>query len=170
MTNIIKTIAASFLILVLAGSAQATLVNFTLTGEIDTVSTGNLSGLIVGDMITTSGVFDDLALTNGTGLIDFAYAGNDMIISVGSVTYTNAMEVYGGAYMYLSAGEFNGLDYSATAGDFDSFNFDFLRTDQFTGTWDAASFSMSAVPVPAAVWLFASGFLTLIGVSRRQQS
>jgi len=33
-----------------------------------------------------------------------------------------------------------------------------------------ASASMSAVPIPAAVWLFGSGLLGLIGIARRKQS
>jgi hypothetical protein len=35
--------------------------------------------------------------------------------------------------------------------------------------WAVQSGDVSAVPVPAAVWLFASGLITLIGFSRRQK-
>jgi hypothetical protein len=34
--------------------------------------------------------------------------------------------------------------------------------------WDDASLEVSAVPVPAAVWLFGSGLLGLVGVARRK--
>jgi hypothetical protein len=37
-----------------------------------------------------------------------------------------------------------------------------------TLTWNSAA--VSAVPVPAAVWLFGSGLLGLAGVARRKQS
>jgi hypothetical protein len=36
--------------------------------------------------------------------------------------------------------------------------------------WDDASLSVSAVPVPAAVWLFGSGLLGLVGVARRRKA
>ena len=169
MINIIKTIAASFLALVLAGSAQATLVNFELTGTVDSVTTSNSSGLDVGSTITASGVFDDSVLT-GVGLesISFADAGNDMTITAGSVIYTDALESTGGASLWLFDNQLDSLDYSATAGDFSSFFFDFISNGQFAGTWDAGTFTVTAVPVPAAVWLFGSGLLALVGLSRRK--
>jgi len=34
--------------------------------------------------------------------------------------------------------------------------------------WAVRSCDVSAVPVPAAVWLFGTGFLGLIGVARRK--
>lgn len=51
-----------------------------------------------------------------------------------------------------------------------------LITGAFTGGgggaafFDDASFSTAVVPVPAAVWLFGSGLLGLIGVARRRKS
>jgi len=36
--------------------------------------------------------------------------------------------------------------------------------------WDDASLEVSAVPVPAAVWLFGSGLLGLVGVARRRKA
>jgi len=49
------------------------------------------------------------------------------------------------------------------------------RTQQGFGTFDVSDFWVrlrvtppSAVPVPAAAWLFASGLMGLIGVSRRK--
>ena len=51
-----------------------------------------------------------------------------------------------------------------------------LITGEFAGPgggapkFDAASFEVTAVPVPAAVWLFGSGLLGLVGVARRRKS
>ena len=48
-----------------------------------------------------------------------------------------------------------------------------LHIDGFAGTWDVP-FSLviqtSAVPIPAAVWLFGSGLIGLIGVARRKKA
>ena len=41
-------------------------------------------------------------------------------------------------------------------------------TANIAGTGDCSTASVSAVPVPAAVWLFGSGLLGLIGVARRK--
>ena len=49
----------------------------------------------------------------------------------------------------------NGPLYSASSGDYFTFAFEG---------------SVSAVPVPAAVWLFGSGFLGLVGVARRKKA
>jgi hypothetical protein len=55
--------------------------------------------------------------------------------------------------------------------------FAFDRDDQFTGVkvgggyyaWAVQSGDVSAVPVPATVWLFGSGLLVLIGVAREKR-
>jgi len=60
------------------------------------------------------------------------------------------------------------LYYSATVPAGDPSNFGGVRYNYFlTGTVGAAT---SAIPVPAAVWLFGSGLLGLAGVARRRKS
>ena len=169
MTKIIKTIAASFLALLFAGSAQAALVNFEITGTVETAAADNSFGLLVGNTITASGVFDDIALTAGTGVIDFSTAYNNMTITAGTATYTDSTELFGGAYMELINGELDSLDYSSIANDFDSGFLSFWSGNlgEFDGSWNTAV-SISSVPVPAAVWLFGSGLLALVGLSRRK--
>ncbi|VAW61304.1 hypothetical protein MNBD_GAMMA10-2057, partial [hydrothermal vent metagenome] len=49
-----------------------------------------------------------------------------------------------------------------------------VALEDFTGTgiagnWILDSYQVTAVPVPAAVWLFASGMLLLGGIARRRQ-
>jgi len=60
-----------------------------------------------------------------------------------------------------------------------SFVADFYNTGGFTSiatpdgvTWTSESgvFLSTVVPVPAAVWLFGSGFIGLIGIARRKKS
>ena len=60
----------------------------------------------------------------------------------------------------------NGIDSNSNAIDFDSACIT-PGSGNISGTGDC-SISVSAVPVPAAVWLFGSGLLGLIGISRRR--
>ena len=176
MTKIIKTIAASLLVLVLAGSAQAALVNFELTGTVTTAVEGNPFGLDTtgNNTITASGVYDD----SGDGTLGISI--NDITFNVGSLTFTNAMDIWGGADLYLLSNNqvFDGIDYAGTdqigtyfdsyslLGTFASYDIDGSGSLLLEGSWD--SFSVTAVPVPAAVWLFGSGLLALVGLSRRK--
>ena len=154
----------AFLMLIIAGNAHSALVNFNLTGEIDSATVGNPFGLTDTDTISAFAVFDDSLIASG--LVDFSDPSIAMTITVGSETYTDAEEFLGGASLYFSGGAFNGLDYSATDLTFDSFNFSFVSTGQLAGTWTTAT--ISPVPVPAAAWLFGSGLLGLVGLARRK--
>lgn len=70
----------------------------------------------------------------------------------------------------------SGIDTITIAGDLDpdlatdGFNtFDYAEDND--NVWNPyASFAVSAVPVPAAVWLFGSGLIGLIGVARRKKA
>ena len=164
------------LLLLTAGTAQAAMVNFTLTGEITNLDLTNPYGLSIGDMVTAEGVYDDSILSiapEGT-FIDFSTGYNNMTISIGSITYTDDMDVLGGASLYFVGDMFDGLDYSATDGSFDSWGT--LGTiDDFTGTgimgtWMADSFNATAVPLPGAAWLFGSGLAFLAGIARSRSS
>jgi len=73
----------------------------------------------------------------------------------------------------------SGVYWSATESSSDSsrawalgFNMGQLATNSKTGTnyaWAVHTGDVSAVPVPAALWLFGSGLLGLIGISRRKK-
>ena len=156
-------------------STQAALVNFEITGTIDWAAGGNSFGVSLNDTITASGVFDDAVLSAGTGEVDFTVSGNDMTIDVNGTIFTDSMDVFGGALMYLDNGALDDLQYgteeSIPDNDFNSFYTDFsggpYGAATFTGIW-STTVTTSAVPVPAAVWLFGSGLLGLIGFARRK--
>lgn len=65
----------------------------------------------------------------------------------------------------LSAGSYNLVVKAMT--DADALMADALGVDSGYAAGDFA-FSLTAVPVPAAVWLFGSGLLALVGVARRK--
>lgn len=62
----------------------------------------------------------------------------------------------------------NGLDSNINASDFNSACLT-PGSSNISGTGDC-SVAVNPVPVPAAIWLFGSGLIGLIGISRRKQS
>jgi len=170
--------------LLTASQAQAALVNFSVNGTINQAASENSWGLEVGDLFTASGQFDDSIFTldtdDSTKIFDFTSSTNNMTISFGSTVYTDIMDVLDGANMFLTAsGAFDGISYlsDSVAPGFESTGFvggqyDVTGTDSagfVDGTWDSASYTqVAAVPVPAAIWLFGSGLLGLVGIGRRK--
>lgn len=162
------------------GSAQAAMVNFTLTGDVQYAGSGNLFNLTVGDSVTVAGTFDDAVLSGGTGTVSFASgSGNDFVITAGDYTFTEADDTSGGVYptLELSGGGFDDfwfLSAIGATGYFDS-GFGFFDGDDdnggvITGTWLDFSMTPVVIPVPAAVWLLGSGLLGLAGVARRKSA
>lgn len=170
----------------IATSAQAVIVNFSLSGQIDIAESNNPFALSSGDIITASGTFDDSPIGAGETYINFSTAINNMEINIGNTVYTDSMDIYGGAYLYFFDGIFTGLDYRSysdamtiassanpgfiiNGGISDSVDKDLILETTFVeGSWDPQSFTITAVPVPAAVWLFGSGLIFLAGFTRRQ--
>ena len=77
--------------------------------------------------------------------------------NVQSSGYWSATEYAGGIYDAWSFDTSDGFQYT-TGNGYDLYG------------WAVQSGDVSAVPVPAAVWLFGSGLLGLIGVARRKKS
>jgi len=66
-------------------------------------------------------------------------------------------------WAFLRAESESGLNIASA----DAFN---TGTMNFLGNPDLVAASPSAIPVPAAIWLFGSGFIGLAGLARRRQS
>lgn len=192
-----QTVAALALALGM-GSAQAALWNFTLTGEVvyaDEPNDYNLSGQTVdpmnppygipgsGSPVTVTGIFDDAVLSGGTGTIDFSignFYGNDFTVTAGAVTFTPGEVFSGTPSLLLDSMNIDyangGFSFYATDIDtgatfnayFDAFDGDDANYMLISGMW--TDFSVTPVPVPAAVWLFGSGLLGLVGIARRKSA
>lgn len=71
--------------------------------------------------------------------------------------------------MIIASGIINTVSTDSIAGQFseDLIGNDSNRARLFVGSFGQAT---SVVPVPAAVWLFGSGLIGLIGIARRKKS
>lgn len=134
--------------------------NCTSTGCVsngNTVITSFTSGTFVGAAGSLAGkALTSLGDVNSDGITD--YAGT--IVSGGQVGSS-----WGGFFgaVYYEVWKFQLIsDASNTASGFS------VDTVYGTAGGDFAQYTASAVPVPAAVWLFGSGLLGLVGVARRK--
>ena len=174
---------AGLLMLLGVGSAQAALVNFSITGTIDGADTPGPYGISVGETITASGILDGSAISTSpyTVYFDQSHSSNTMTIAVGSLILDQTQDdsyAAGGSprLEFDSGGNLIGVNFSWGAIDgssYDSAVLGFIVNDASynfaTGSWDAGSFSTTAVPVPAALWLFGSGLMGLAGIIRRRK-
>lgn len=176
-------IAVTFLISV--SNVNAALMNFTITGDVIFGEEGgiqNAFALVAGDTISLTGVFDDNALLNGNGTISFgASSGNSLSISFGDssplILTEMSDENYGTqwteSFMTLTNNSLVDFSFFARPGTngseayFSSFGLGFDDVDNLYGEWNT-NVEMSAVPVPAALWLFGSGLIGLIGIAKRK--
>ena len=180
-----QLLIAGMAVLLASSGAQAALVPFTLEGNVESADAGNIFSVSVGTIITATGSIDDSLLDGGIyGSI------TDLLITVGDLTFDDSMEAFGGSSISLNPdGSLSDLTYEANEGVlgasafFDSFFTTFTGSAfngpkskgsptelSIAGHWDANSFVVpTAAPVPAAVWLFGSGLLGLLGIARKRK-
>ena len=170
-----QSCAVAVLMAVGMGAAQAAAVtyNYTISGTViigDETYGSNVWDLTAGDVITATGTFTaDLGtIGNETGTVSFAGgSGNTMLIDLlGGQSLTDADDTSGGgASLTFSVGSLTDFDFLSS--DFSSYflSFDDATSSSVYGEWDTVQ--LTAVPVPAAVWLFGSGLAMLGWVRRR---
>lgn len=182
LTKTARTVAAISMALGM-GSAQAALWNFTLSGEVVYADDPNDYNLISGSPVTVTGTFDDSVLMGGTGTISFATGnpyGNTFTVNAGDIAFTPNEVFSGTPQLTLNAMNVDftttgfsfyatDLDTSATFNSYFSyFDGDDINMGLISGDWLNFSTTPVVVPVPAAVWLFGSGLLGLVGIARRR--
>lgn len=179
---------AGLLMLLSLSGAQAAMVNFTVSGYVDSASAPTF-GLDIGSTITASGTFEANAVSTSpyTVYFDSAHTGNTMTIVAGTLTLNQTQDdsyASGGfpKITFDNSGNFLGIDFHVGFVDysaFDSYSSNLPNPSTFimndanfntvAGTWTASTFAMTPVPVPAALWLFGSGLLGLVGLTKRKQ-
>lgn len=173
--------------LLFTGLANASLLSFSISGDPGFVTSGNPFGLsaCVGtctETISATGIYEDSGLSGiGTEFIYFGNgSGNSITSHVGTIDFLETMDVnYAGGvdpFLEFQNGVLSSINLLFTSGtngataDFTSSGILFGSGSVFSGLWDTNSFSTTVVPVPAAVWLFGSGLLGLVGVARRKRA
>lgn len=176
----------------LTGTVTSTTSLCGVDGEVDVYcERPNDFGLSVGDAIAVSGSYDDSLLTGaGSESVGFGDGtGNSMTLTIGASVYTQtSADGYADGdwpRIFFSGGGFAGLGYTLYEwfATYESYGMNFEGREwlnpyddpysgwAFYGEWNAESFSATtAVPVPAAVWLFASGLIGLMTASRRKNN
>ena len=127
-----------------------------------TLTTASNSAVNVLD--ANSGVYWQVgsSVTLGT---DTLFAGN--IIADQSITLTSGVKILCGRALALNAAVT--MDSNTISNDCGAFNDGNTSRDDFGSNGFSAA-PVSAVPVPAALWLFASGLIGVIGIARRRSS
>lgn len=172
------------------GFTQSSLVN-TLTGAGHTYTTGtgfaftpaNLSGF---DAIFLGGFY--LNPTEITTLIDYANAGGNVYLAGGTAVggaaaeaaaWNSFLNAFGLSYAPVYNGIRGNIDVTAaTHPIFDGVSVLYQASgNSISGPGIEVSFSgqglyavVPAIPIPAAIWLFASGLIGLIGIARRKKA
>lgn len=165
--KIVSTISL-FGALIIAPTSEASLINYNFNGTID-------SGLLIGESYSGSFSFDDVSLTN--------IESESIDLSAFSFNFLSSIYALANADLTPTAdfldGQLLGISYSASGFD-PSFNLvsatgsglpddvPYFSYQTVTGDSGFGSLNLTAVPLPAAVWLFATS-LGFISFSRRKK-
>jgi len=133
--------------------------NIGATGDMSFTPTGREA--MFSAYITNMGV-QEWNRDNISGLYDTFTTGTSTNRIQGTAP---AFSVTGSVLQDDGFGGWNGT--LVSAGNFNGSNWIVYNETQYSEVWDINITSVSAVPVPAAAWLFGSGLLGLIGVARR---
>lgn len=184
MKKIIKFIAGSML--AIAGNANAALATLDFVADVSSAQNyGGLTAFV--DTITATATFDNAGFT-GVGSETIYFTGsNTLDITAGSLFFDETNISTGStASITFNDGQLVDFKYSAlfnvngAAEDFNSsltsitadraVNGPTSKDVSLFATWQSAELPITPVPVPAAVWLFGSGLIALVGFARRKSA
>ena len=165
-----QTYAAVLLLTVGMGSAQAAPQDYTwytITGDVLFADDPNLWDLTTGvDIQAYVGIFGD-ATADGTYNVDFLYIDLDGVS--GAVGLDQDDFATSGVSLTLSGGSLTDFYFFNDPYTFESSFTQFTDGIEGTAVGEWSSIQQTAVPIPAAVWLFGSA-LGMLGWLRRKPS
>jgi len=163
-----QTYAAVLLLAVGMGSAQAAVEDYTwytITGDVLFADSPNLWGLTTGQQIQANvGIFGD-ATGDGTYSVDFLYIDLDGVS--GDVGLELSDFPTSGVSLTLAGGSVFDFAFFNDPYTFESSFTQFTDGIEGTAVGEWTSIQQTAVPIPAAVWLFGSA-LAMLGWARRK--
>lgn len=136
-----------------------------------TFSGPNLSFSVAGASTTgpTTGTLNYQGIVDSTGTVFYSVPSNTWAVNIDGYGDTTDAAKYSGLFSYQIAGFDSNQTYSLTATVTDCCT-DVPPPDLLSATaqltFNPAVVEVAAVPVPAAVWLFGSGLLGLLGYAR----
>jgi hypothetical protein len=127
---------------------------FNLSATIDSAGMASGGSLIIGGTVAALGFNSGTLLTGTLSSFGFPAAGGDSMEFVFDVTGGDAAGLFGAQFGVVLTG--TGLSPTLFSEGFNT------RAVQATAA--------SIIPIPAAVWLFGSGLIGLVGLARRRKS
>jgi hypothetical protein len=170
-----RTLALLCLFALLGGTAQASMVAFSVSGSVTDADPGNAFALSAGNAVSLSGIFDDSALAaSGDSEVFFGSgSGNRLTLTIGAIAYNETMDLlFGpgtGPSLAFLDGDLMGISFLANLGTNGAVATLFAAGGGWngadsgghlvSGTFALEGFDTAPVPAPAPALLLAPWLL-----------
>jgi hypothetical protein len=169
LTKTVKSAMVCGLLFFITSSAQAALTGYSYTGTLD-------SGLFVGEAFNGQFTFDDAGLASSgfqsLSLSSFALNFHNSSFNAGNADFTPTVDFQDGTFLGLSyTNSLFDPSFSLVSGFASSLDAYFAYTpiNGSSGSGSLNFTSLTAVPLPAAVWLFGSVLAGFGAINRRKR-
>jgi hypothetical protein len=161
LTTNFKSAMVCGLLFFMTSSAQAALIGYSFTGTLD-------SGLYSGETYNGQFIFDDTSLS----LSSFALNFHNTSFNAGNADTTPTVDFQHGTFLGLSYTNSSfdpGFSLVSGFADSSSAYFAYTPTNGIAGFGSLSFTNLTAVPVPAAIWLFSSAMAGFGAINRRKR-
>ena len=169
LTKNFKSAMVCGLLFFMTSSAQAALTGYSITGTLD-------SGSLNGETFNGQFTFDNTGLVNSgfesLSLTSFALNFHNTIFNAGNADTVPTVDFQDGAFLGLSyTNSLFNPNFSLISGFTDSSDayFSYTPTSGSSGFGSLTFTTLTAVPLPAAVWLFGSALAGFGAITRRKR-
>jgi hypothetical protein len=169
LTKYFKSALVCGLLFFMTSSAQAALIGYSFAGTLDS---GSLSGETFNGQFT----FDDIGLANSgfqaLSLSSFALNFHSTSFNAGNADTTPTVDFQDGTFLGLSYTNSSfdpGFSLVSGFADSSSAYFAYTPTNGIAGFGSLSFTNLTAVPVPAAIWLFGSALAGFGAINRRKR-